>query len=49
MSTEAHCHDTRSLSVDESLYDYMLSHSLRQHTSQLALREATRTHAQANM
>jgi predicted O-methyltransferase YrrM len=39
----------RTLNVDEALYGYVLSHSLREHPSQLALREATRTHAHAGM
>ncbi len=39
----------RSLQVDESLYAYVLSHSLREHPAQAALREATRTHPHAGM
>ena len=39
----------RSLHVDETLYDYVLSHSLREHASQRALREATRAHPHAGM
>ncbi len=39
----------RALHIDETLYDYVLSHSLREHPAQLALREATRTHAHAGM
>jgi predicted O-methyltransferase YrrM len=39
----------RSLNVDETLYDYLLSHSLREHPSQRALREATRAHPHAGM
>jgi predicted O-methyltransferase YrrM len=39
----------RSLHIDEALYGYVLSHSLREHPAQTALREATRTHAHAGM
>ncbi|HSI57689.1 MAG TPA: class I SAM-dependent methyltransferase [Ideonella sp.] len=39
----------RTLNLDETLYDYLLAHSLREHPSQLALREATRSHAHAGM
>jgi caffeoyl-CoA O-methyltransferase len=39
----------RSLQIDEALYGYMLSHSLREHPAQTALREATRGHPHAGM
>lgn len=39
----------RTLNVDDTLYDYLLGHSLREHPAQAALREATRTHPHANM
>lgn len=39
----------RTLNVDDTLYDYLLGHSLREHPEQAALREATRTHPHANM
>jgi caffeoyl-CoA O-methyltransferase len=39
----------RSLQVDETLYNYVLSHSLREHPAQAALREATRAHPHAGM
>ena len=39
----------RSLHIDETLYGYLLSHSLREHPAQAALREATRTHPHAGM
>ena len=39
----------RTLNLDDTLYDYLLAHSLREHPEQAALREATRTHAQAGM
>lgn len=39
----------RTLNLDDTLYDYLLAHSLREHTEQAALREATRTHPRANM
>jgi predicted O-methyltransferase YrrM len=39
----------RSLNLDETLYQYLLDHSLREHPEQLALREATRTHPHAQM
>ena len=39
----------RSLHVDEALYAYVLSHSLREHPAQVALREATRAHPHAGM
>ena len=39
----------RTLNLDETLYRYVLAHSLREHPAQTALREATRTHAYAGM
>ena len=34
----------RTLNLDATLYDYLLSHSLREHPAQMALREATKAH-----
>jgi len=39
----------RTLNLDDSLYEYMLAHSLREHPAQVALREATRTWPRAGM
>jgi len=39
----------RTLTLDDELYGYLLDHSLREHAAQTALREATRTHARAQM
>ena len=39
----------RSLNLDDTLYQYLLDHSLREHPEQIALREATRTHPHARM
>ncbi|HEX5953519.1 MAG TPA: class I SAM-dependent methyltransferase [Rhodanobacteraceae bacterium] len=39
----------RTLSLDDTVYDYLLGHSLREHPEQTALREATRTHPHAGM
>jgi predicted O-methyltransferase YrrM len=39
----------RSLNLDSALYDYVLSHSLREHPAQAALRGATQAHAHAAM
>ena len=40
---------SRSLNLDDTLYGYLLSHSLREHPEQIALREATRSHPSAGM
>ena len=40
---------TRTLNLDDTVYQYLLSHSLREHPAQVALREATRTHPHAMM
>jgi caffeoyl-CoA O-methyltransferase len=39
----------RSLNLDDTLYDYLLAHSLREHPAQAALRAATRHHQHAGM
>jgi caffeoyl-CoA O-methyltransferase len=39
----------RTLNLDDTLYDYMLAQSLREHPAQTALREATRRHPHAGM
>lgn len=39
----------RYLSLDDSLYAYVLEHSLREHPAQAALREATKSHPHAVM
>jgi caffeoyl-CoA O-methyltransferase len=39
----------RTLTLDDGLYEYLLSHSLREHPAQAALREATRSHPHAGM
>ena len=39
----------RTLNLDDTLYQYLLDHSLREHPEQAALREATRTHPRAGM
>ncbi|MEH6460654.1 class I SAM-dependent methyltransferase [Chitinimonas sp. JJ19] len=39
----------RSLNLDDTLYQYLLDHSLREHPAQLGLREATRSHQAAGM
>ena len=39
----------RTINLDDTLYDYLLTHSLREHPEQAALREATRTHPRAGM
>jgi predicted O-methyltransferase YrrM len=39
----------RTLELDDTLYDYLLAHSLREHPQQAALRAATAGHPHANM
>jgi len=39
----------RTLNLTDTLYDYVLAHSLREHPVQTALREATRDHERATM
>jgi len=39
----------RTLSLDDTLYDYLVDHSLREHPAQAALRAATRAHPHATM
>ena len=40
---------SRTLNLDDTIYQYLLNHSLREHPAQIALREATRTHPYATM
>src|SRR5262249_15616683 len=40
---------TRHLTLDDTLYDYLVDHSVREHPAQVALREATRTRPHAGM
>ncbi len=39
----------RTIPLDDTLYDYLLAHTLRETPEQQALREATRTHPNAGM
>ncbi|WHZ18994.1 MAG: O-methyltransferase [Rhodanobacteraceae bacterium] len=39
----------RTILLDDTVYDYLLAHSLREHPEQTALREATRTHPHGGM
>jgi caffeoyl-CoA O-methyltransferase len=40
---------SRTINLDDTLYDYLLDRSLREHPEQTALREATRRHPHAGM
>ncbi len=40
---------SRTLNLDDKLYQYILANSVREHPSQIALREATRAHPHAGM
>ena len=40
---------SQTLNLDATVYQYLQSHSLREHPAQIALREATRTHPHAVM
>jgi caffeoyl-CoA O-methyltransferase len=39
----------RSLDVDDTLYQYLIDHGVREHPAQVALREATRSHPHIGM
>lgn len=39
----------RTISIDDTLYDYLLAHSLREHPEQTALRAATARHPQGGL
>jgi predicted O-methyltransferase YrrM len=45
----AHAMSSRTLNLDDTLYDYLLTHSLREHPTQTALRAATAKHARGSM
>ena len=40
---------SRTLNLNDTVYQYLLEHTLREHPAQVALREATRTHQYAMM
>jgi caffeoyl-CoA O-methyltransferase len=40
---------TRTINLDDTLYQYLLAHSVREHPAQVGLREATRGHPHAGM
>ncbi len=40
---------SRTLNLDDKLYQYILANSVREHPAQIALREATRAHPHAGM
>ena len=40
---------SRTLNLNDTIYQYLLNNSLREHPAQIALREATRTHPYAAM
>lgn len=40
---------SRTLNLDDTLYRYLVDHSVREHPAQAALREATRNHPHAGM
>ena len=40
---------SRTLNLDDTVYQYLLNHSVREHPAQIALREATRNHPHAVM
>ncbi len=40
---------SRTLNLDDKLYQYILANSIREHPAQIALREATRAHPHAGM
>ena len=40
---------SHTLNLDDTVYEYLQSHSLREHPAQIALRSATRTHPHAVM
>ena len=40
---------SRTMNLNQTVYQYLLNHSLREHPAQIALRVATRTHPYATM